>query len=581
MKELIVGIDLGTTNSALAIPRESAIEMLYIQQQPTLPSCVGLDEAGRIIVGQPAKNQLIAAPDSTILSVKRRMGENVRLALGDKTFTPEEISSFILRELKQQAERQWGQSIEKAVITVPAFFNESQRKATQAAGALAGLDVLRIINEPTAAALAYGAGKTADETLLVYDLGGGTFDVSVVVVEKGVLEVKASHGDTHLGGDDFDDLLVQQAITEFKNRHGVDLNAHSSALRRLKLVLERAKCRLSDEPVVQVREEYLDGKNHLEMEILRTDYEARIESWIERTLVCLHRSLEDARLSPAQIDKVMLVGGSTRTPLVHRMLSERIGKEPRWEINPDLIVAMGAAVQAGIIGGQTQHSVLVDITPHTYGTSSLGRFEDGLDLVSVPIIRRNTPLPASKSELFYTAVDRQPSVRVDAHQGEDLIPSNNTPIGEFLVEGLSPVPQGNPVLIHFDLDLNGILKVTATEKMTGLAKTVTMDTHGKQGIDMAAARKNIASLIGDLESDPTGQDEGETELDSSPEELLTTAKDLKKRGEAFIEKRPDHEDSPAIRQIIHESAEAIAARNWITLDERSQALMDLLFYLED
>ncbi|MGH7959176.1 MAG: Hsp70 family protein, partial [Opitutaceae bacterium] len=304
MNDLIVGIDLGTTNSELAVIHDGKIRVVPIHGNPIMPSCVGLDPGGKLLVGQTARNQLIAAPEHTLLSIKRKMGEDVKVALGDKQFSPEEISSFILRELKQEGERELGQPIRKAVITVPAFFNERQRKATQVAGELAGLDVVRIINEPTAAALAYGAGVQEGETMLVYDLGGGTFDVSVVVVEQGVVEVKASHGDVRLGGDDFDQLLVEHAVAAYKRQHHVDLTQDTRTLRRLKVVMERAKRTLSDEPFANVREDYIDGQRHLEMELLRDDYERLILPLLERTLDCCHRSLNDARLGPKDISKV-------------------------------------------------------------------------------------------------------------------------------------------------------------------------------------------------------------------------------------------------------------------------------------
>ena len=576
MKDLIVGIDLGTTNSVLAVPLADGIKVIDIHGQPTLPSCVGLDAAGKLIVGQTARNQFIAAPDATILSIKRKMGEDTRVTLGGKPFSPEEISSFILRELKQEGERALGQPIRKAVITVPAFFNERQRKATQVAGELAGLEVLRIINEPTAAALAYGAGRTADETMLVYDLGGGTFDVSVVVVEQGVVEVKASHGDTQLGGDDFDQLLVEHAIRRFKEAHGVDLSGNTSVLRRLKIVMERAKCRLSDEPFVAVREEYLDGQHHLELELDRADYEQMIHTWMEKTLTCVHQSMQDAKLAPKDIQKVMLVGGSTRTPLVHRLLHERLQIEPRWEINPDLIVAMGAAVQAGILAGESHHAILVDITPHTFSTSTIGEHEGYERLVSAPIIPRNTPLPASKSEVFFTLHDDQDRVKVDARQGEGRLPEQNVFIGEFSVEGLSKVPAGSPIVIRFDLDLSGMLKVTATEKNTGLAKTVTMDTRGAHVLDVDAARRNIDALVGT--PDAAGEPEGGGE---SPDDLLASAKDLRKRGEALLAKNINADDATEIRDLIHQSTEAITNRDWAALAGHSETLSDLIFYLED
>ncbi len=585
MNELIVGIDLGTTNSELAVSHDGQTRVLPIHGNPIMPSCVGIDPSGKLIVGQAARNQLVAAPESTVLSIKRKMGEDAKVRLGEREFSPEEISSFILRELKQEGERQLGCAIRKAVITVPAFFNERQRKATQVAGDLAGLEVVRIINEPTAAALAYGAGAKEGETMLVYDLGGGTFDVSVVVVERGVVEVKASHGDTHLGGDDFDQLLVDYALLEFKRRHNVDLVQDQRLLRRLKVVMERAKRTLSDEPFVNVREEYLDGQHHLELEVLRHDYEEMILPLLERTLTCIHQSLNDAKLAPKDIQKVMLVGGATRTPLVQDLLKERLQLDPRFEINPDLIVAMGASIQGSVIAGETRHSILVDITPHTYSTAAVAYRGGEEGLFNVPVIPRNTPLPASKSEMVYTLYDNQTSARVEVYQGEGERPEQNIYLGEFMVEGLSHAPEGNPVIIHFDLDLNGMLKVTATEKVTGLAKSVTLDTKGQHHLDVASARRNIAALVGEtgLESAGTASTEPRAEeaepLDHT--ELLNSAKDLRKRGEALLQKNISAEDAEEIRQLIHQCAAAISAGDWPALQEKNDALSDLLFYLED
>jgi molecular chaperone DnaK len=584
MNDLIVGIDLGTTNSELAVVRDGQVAVLPIHGDPIMPSCVGLDPDGKLIVGQAAKNQLVAAPEHTVLSIKRKMGEETKVRLGEKEFSPEEISSFILRELKLEAERQLEQPIGKAVITVPAFFNERQRKATQVAGDLAGLEVVRIINEPTAAALAYGAGAKEGETMLVYDLGGGTFDVSVVVVEQGVVEVKASHGDTHLGGDDFDQLLVDRAVLEFKRQHNVDLVQDLRTLRRLKVILERAKRVLSDEPFVKIREEYLDGQHHLEMELMRYDYEEMIRPLLEKTLGCVHESLTDARLGPKDITKVMLVGGATRTPLVQQMLKERMQLDPRFEINPDLIVAMGASIQAGVIAGEQRHSILVDITPHTYSTTALTFRRGTEEFLCVPIIPRNTPLPASKSEMVATILDSQESARVEVYQGESELPAENTFIGDFLIEGLSAVPAPNPIIIHFDLDLNGIIKVTATEKATGLAKTVSLDTRGRHALNVDEARRNIASLVTPQEGSPAGAPatpaEGET-TEADTKALLNTAKDLRKRGEALLQKNLSPEDAEEIRQLVHQSAQAISEGAWDTLAERNNKLSDLLFYLED
>lgn len=580
MKELVVGIDLGTTNSELAVATDGVIKVIPIHGNPIMPSCVGIDPSGRLIVGQAARNQLVAAPESTILSIKRQMGSDTKVRLGEKEFSPEEISSFILRELKLEGERVLGQTIGKAVVTVPAFFNEKQRKATQVAGELAGLEVVRILNEPTAAALAYGAGIQDNETMLVYDLGGGTFDVSVVTVEAGVVEVRASHGDTHLGGDDFDQLLVEHAVAAFKKQHGRDLHQDLKTLRRLKVAMEQAKRRLSDEPFVSVREEYLDGQHHLELEIMREEYEAMILPLVEKTLTCLHQSLNDAKLGPKDIGKVMLVGGATRTPLIHRVLQNRMGLDPRFEINPDLIVAMGAAVQGGVLVGEKRHSILVDITPHTFSTTALTHrdfYEDFLECV--PLIARNTPLPASKAELFSTCYDNETQVKVTAYQGESSDPEENTLLGDFLIEGLSAVPAGNLVMIHFDLDLNGMLKVTATEKATGLAKTVTLDTRGGPALDLDQARRNIAELVGEPAGGPADGAEPVEDEAADHQAQLATAKDLRKRAEVLLQKNISPEDAAEIRKLLHESAESISQKAVLT--GVNDALSDLIFYLED
>jgi molecular chaperone DnaK len=571
MPEPIVGIDLGTTNSEIAILLDGKVRVLPVQGNPIMPSCVGVDPEGRLLVGRTALNQLIAAPESTIISIKRRMGESARVRLREREFSPEEISSFILRELKLEAEKQTGTAIRKAVVTVPAYFNEGQRKATQVAGELAGLEVVRILNEPTAAALAYGCGDVDGETLLVYDLGGGTFDVSLVRVEAGVVEVKASHGDTRLGGDDFDQLLVDYAASEFKKAHGVELGSDAKIQRRLKVVMEAAKRRLSDEPFVSVREEYLDGRHHLELEILRNDYERMIEHHLDKTITCVHQALSDARVTPRDISKVMLVGGATRTPLISELLRARLDLEPRFEIDPDLIVSMGAAIQAGIIGGDRKHAILVDITPHTLSTTVIT--DDFSEMICVPIIRRNTALPAGKSEMFYTMYDGQERVEVTAYQGEGRTPEENTLIGKFMIEGLADVPAGNAMVLHFELDLNGMLKSTATEKATGLSRSVTMDTRASHVIDIEQARRNVESLVGSEKISGSVED--------SAEAVLMTGKDLRKRAEALAEKGINEEDAAELRRLVHESARAIAEKKWKELSGLNDSLADLLFYLED
>jgi molecular chaperone DnaK len=581
MKEVIAGIDLGTTNSAIAFVRDGVPEVVPIDGQPTMPSCVGIDPNGKLVVGQPARNMLIASPESTVLSIKRKMGEDTRVALGERSFSPEEISSFILRRLKDEAEKFLGHPVQKAVITVPAFFDDNQRKATQNAGTLAGLEVVRIINEPTAAVLAYEAGHSADERILVYDLGGGTFDVSVVVVESGVVEVKASHGDTHLGGDDFDQLLVQHVVDEFHRQHHVFLNEDPRTLRRLKVILERAKCQLSDEPFVRIREEYIYDDLHLEMEIRRDEYEEMIAPYLQKTLDCIHHALQDARLLPGDIAKVMLVGGATRTPLVHQLIEEKLEIVPRWEINPDLIVALGASVAAAGIAGEETKSILVDITAHSFGVEAITMTYEGERMVYSPIIHRNTPLPVSRSEIFSTYQDGQTEVDVTVYEGEDPVPERNTFIGQFRVEGLRKAPAGNPIVVNFNLDLNGILKVTATEKETGLNKTVTLDTRGaNSSFEIDKARENIQSLVEEpAENRAVEEESGAGPVDD--QDLLRTAKDLRKRAETLFQKGISEDDASEIRDLLKQSAEAVKVHDREKLSALNERLSDIIFYLED
>ena len=585
MKEIIVGIDLGTTNSAIAFVKDGVPEIIPIDGQPSMPSCVGIDPSGRLVVGQAARNMLITSSESTVLSIKRKMGEDTRVTLGDKSYSPEEISSFILRRLKEDGEKFLGQPVKKAVVTVPAFFDEKQRKATQQAGALADLEVVRIINEPTAAALAYEAGNSAQERLLVYDLGGGTFDVSVVAVEEGVVEVLASHGDTRLGGDDFDDLLIQRTIDDFHQEHGVFLNEDPRTLRRLKLILERAKCHLSDEPFVKIREEYIHEQLHLEMEIQRAEYEEMIAPYLEKTLDCIHKSLQDARLLPGQISKIMLVGGATRTPLIHRLIEQKVGIVPRWEINPDLIVALGASISASAMAGEKSRSILVDIASHSFGITVVMPDEFGMPkLTHSPIVHRNTPLPVSKSEVFFTMYDNQQTVEITVREGEDPNPESNSLIGTFLIEGLSKAPEGSPVIINLNLDLNGILKVTATEKMTGMSKVVTLDTRSAHSsLDLVEARKNIQSLIGNSGNEAEFADpDGDAVADGGDHTAaLNTAKDLRKRGDALLKKGIGEDDAVEIRSLLEQSSSAVKAHEWAKVATLNDSLSDLLFYLED
>ena len=584
--ETIVGIDLGTTNSEISVLEDGKPKVIAVDGDPIMPSCVGIDQNGKLIVGRPAKNRIISDPETTILSIKRKMGENIRIKLGDKEFSPEEISSFILSELKKHAEKYLGKSVEKAVITVPAYFDDRQRNATKDAGKLAGLDVVRIINEPTAAALAYDAGHPENHKLLVYDLGGGTFDVSLVVVEDGVVEVKASHGDTKLGGDDFDQLLINHIIEIFKEKHGVDLNVDLRSRRRLLVSAEKAKRELSDTPFARIREEYIHNDLHLDVEISRDEYEEMIMPLLQKTLQCIQMCLKDASLLPKDIDKVILVGGATRTPLVHKIIRQEIGLDPHYEISPDLIVSMGAAIQGGIIAGDKTHSILVDITPYTFGTGAIGEREGMFHRdIFVPIIKRNTALPVSKGDVFFTAVDNQEAVDVKIYQGEEPIATDNIFIGNFVIKGLSKVPQGNAIVLNLELDINGILKVTAIEKCSGLTKAVTLDTKNvKPHLDIAEAQKNIASLLSDedeyedVETFDVEQDAAGGEPGKQP--LLAKAKELRKRAEKLLGSIAE-EDAKDIRDMLEKNREAINTGDMKRLAETNTSLEDIIFYLED
>ncbi|MCB1225904.1 MAG: Hsp70 family protein [Verrucomicrobiales bacterium] len=587
LPDLVVGIDLGTTNSSIAAVVDDQVVVIPIAGKTSMPSAVGLDAEGKLIVGQAAKNQAIAAPERTVLSIKRLMGTDNSVVLGDKTYRPEEISAIILGELKRAAEAHLGRDVTHAVITVPAFFNERQRQATQAAGELAGLNVQRIINEPTAAALAYGAGTKggADtETLLVYDLGGGTFDVSLVTVDNGVVEVRASHGDTELGGDDFDLALAAHAESLFgKENPEAASPLPDLTRRRLKNALEAVKISLTDQPYAELREEYLTETAHLEVEVSRMEYEEMIAPLLERTLESLQRSLNDAGVSAAEVDKIMLVGGATRTPLVGRLLEDRLNKEPRHEINPDLIVAMGAAIQGAALAGQSAPAILIDITAHTYSMKALTLDPDGFGqvLCCVPIIRRGTPLPVRKSEGFSTVHDGQEAIDVVVFQGESMWPEENLELGNFRIDHLGDVPAGNELIVEFNIDLNGLLRATATEKRTGMARSLVIDTGDQHRFNLDEARSNLASLFGGSESDLEEDETPGSGGDSASHALVATAKSLRRRAEALMERGVAEADKDDLLQRLERLSGAIKASQWDTLEAETDQLSDVLFYLED
>ncbi len=581
MAEKIIGIDLGTTNSEVAVVENGQVTVIDITPgHPILPSFVGLADDGAILVGEPAKNQYVIYPERTIKSIKRRMGSADRVELGEAHYTPQEISAMILRRLKSIAEAHLGETVQKAVITVPAYFSDAQRQATREAGEIAGLEVMRIINEPTAAALSYEANHQGHKKVLVYDLGGGTFDVSVVSIEDNVVEVLASHGNNHLGGDDFDAKIIAHLVEHLKTQ-GADPTASRKAMARINRAAELAKIALSDQPYTRIEEEYLLEKAgtpvHLSLEFARHDYEAMIHGYIDETLEAVHIALKGANLTVSDIDEVLLVGGATRTPVITERLEADMGLTVRAEVNPDLCVATGAAIQAGMLAGESVSAVLVDITPYTFGTSAVGE-QNGVPYpyVYVPIIHKNTPIPVTKSDVFYTMYDHQPVVEIDVYQGEDPDALNNIEIGEFLVENLSKAPAGNPIVIQFALDLNGIMNVTAREKNTGLEKSIRIDnvlSQLKEG-ELQTARARVDALFG-AEERPLAKP-----MTAATEHQLTVqAKALVEKAERWID-RAAEDDREEMINLIEAINDALIADDLNALAEPVAALSDILFYLE-
>jgi molecular chaperone DnaK len=601
MNDLIVGIDLGTTNSEVAAFVDGQVRVLGPGDQRILPSCVGFSEAGELLVGEPARNQQALYPERTVRSIKRRMGSEEPVMVAGRSFTPPEISAVILRELAGWARLSLGERPEKAVITVPAYFSDAQRSATREAGALAGLEVVRILNEPTAASLAYGYGDGSRHTALIYDLGGGTFDVSVVTVEGDVTEVLASHGNNRLGGDDFDDLLAEQLAREFQKQHGIDVRrGHAAAKARLWWAAEEAKKRLSQEPYVVIREEALvtiAGRPlHLEMEISRLDYESLIRPMIESTLDSVSRALQDSGKKPGDMDAVVLVGGSTRTPLVFGLLSELMAIEPRQDVHPDLCVALGAGVLASRLAGREVDRVLVDVSPYSFGVSFLGE-RGGVPYPHCykPIIRRNTPLPLTRTEPFATSHPFQTEVDIQVYQGDDDDALKNILVGDFRIEGLTETEEANQILCRMRLDLDGILEVAAVEKRTGKSKQITIANalQAKTPEEIAAGRKRIQELF---ESRPERFPGGFDDADDSDGEVLEgeaieaeaehidlpgerEAGDLVERSRKLFERMHSEDREEAID--LHEKiGEAIEIGDGAALAEASRALRELLFFME-
>ncbi len=511
----IIGIDLGTTNSVVAIMEGDKVTVIPNEEGGrTTPSVVAFTPKGERLVGQVAKRQRVTNPENTIYSIKRFMGrrheevgqeikqvpfkvtqapnDDVRVEALGKQYAPPEISAMILQKLRKAAEDYLGHPVEKAVITVPAYFNDSQRKATKDAGRIAGLDVVRIINEPTAAALAYGMDKKKDQTIAVYDFGGGTFDISILEVGEGIVEVKATNGDTHLGGDDIDQRVQDWIVAEFKKESGIDLTKDRMALQRLKEAAEKAKVELSTTMETEINLPFItadaSGPKHLLMKLTRAKLEQLVEDIVQRSIGPCKQALSDANLKPEDIDEVILVGGQTRMPRIQQLVKDLFGKEPHKGVNPDEVVAVGAAVQGAVLAGDVKDVLLLDVTPLTLGIETLGG-------VLTRMIPRNTTIPTKKTEIFSTASDNQPSVEIHVLQGERELATYNRTLGRFHLDGIPPAPRGVPKIeVTFDIDANGILHVSAKDLGTGKQQAITITGHS--GLD----EKEIDKMVGDAEA---------------------------------------------------------------------------------
>lgn len=469
----VVGIDLGTTNSGIAYMEGGKPQIIPNAEGKRLtPSVVGITEKGEIIVGELAKRQAISMPGRTVRSIKRHMGEDYTVEIDDKQYTPQEISAMILRKLKSDAEDYLDEEIEQAVITVPAYFNDSQRQATKDAGRIAGLDVLRIVNEPTASTLAYGLGKKEEMKVLVYDLGGGTFDVSILDIAEDVYEVMSTAGDTKLGGDDWDQRIMDWIVEEFKKEHGVDLSDSLEAMQRIKEAAEQAKIELSTVKETNINLPYItadeSGPKHIDLDLTRAKFEQMTDDLVQKTMGPLRRALSDAKLEPEEVDKILLVGGATRMPMIQQSVRGIFGKEGEKSINPDEVVALGAAVQAGVLSGETKDILLLDVTPLTLAIETLGG-------KATPLIPRNTTIPTKKSKVFTTAADGQTAVDIHVVQGERPLAKDNMSLGKFQLVGIPPAPRGTPQIeVTFDIDADGIVNVKAEDKATGNEQSITI-----------------------------------------------------------------------------------------------------------
>ena len=546
-----IGIDLGTTNSVVAVMEGGKPTVIAnAEGSRTTPSIVGFSKTGERLVGQLAKRQAILNPDKTVISIKRHMGEDYKINIDGKDYTPQEISAMILRKLADDASNYLGEKVTSAVITVPAYFNDAQRQATKDAGKIAGLDVLRIVNEPTAAALAYGLEKDKTEKVLVFDLGGGTFDVSILEIGDGVHEVLSTSGDTHLGGDDFDQKIIDWLCDEFKKQEGIDLRGDKQAMQRLKEAAEKAKCELSSVVETNINLPFItadaNGPKHLDLQLTRAKFEDLSHDLLERCKKPVEQAIKDAGISKNEINEVVLVGGSTRIPAVQALVKEYTGKEPNQSVNPDEVVAVGAAIQAGVLAGEVKDIVLLDVTPLTLGIETLGG-------VMTPLVPRNTTIPVSKSQVFSTADDNQTAVDIHVLQGERPMASDNKSLGMFRLDGIPPAMKGMPQIeVTFDIDANGIVNVTAKDKATNKEQKITITNSSnlsEQDID-----RMVKEAESNAESDKKKKEEAETK--NNAESLIGAADRIVKDFEGKIsdsDKTKLEEQKTALKKALDEN----------------------------